>query len=52
LGTDNVVSICSDWPNAEKSLNVAKPLADAAPRSPMRKDLLKLVDEIQSHSEE
>ncbi|MDH4201688.1 MAG: AAA family ATPase [Phycisphaerae bacterium] len=52
LGADNVVSICSDWPNAEKSLNVAKPLADAAPRSAMRKDLQKLVDRIQSHSDE
>jgi pilus assembly protein CpaE len=52
LGADNVVTICSDWSNAEKSLNVAKPLADAAPRSPMRKDFQKLVDQIQSQSEE
>ena len=52
LGTDKVVTVCSDWQNAEKSLNVGKPLADAAPRSAIRKDLLRLVDQIQSHSEE
>ena len=52
LGANNVVTICSDWSNAEKSLNVAKPLADAAPRSPIRKDLLKLVDQIQAQTEE
>jgi Flp pilus assembly CpaE family ATPase len=51
LGASNVVTICSDWSNAEKSLNVAKPLAEAAPRSPMRKDFQKLADGIQSHSE-
>jgi pilus assembly protein CpaE len=51
LGASNVVTICSDWSNAEKSLNVAKPLADAAPRSGMRKDFQKLIGHIQSNSE-
>jgi pilus assembly protein CpaE len=51
LGASNVVTICSDWSNAEKSLNDAKPLAESAPRSPMRKDFQKLVDQIQ-HSEQ
>ena len=52
LGASNVVTICNDWSNAEKSSNVAKPLAEAAPRSLIRKDFQKLVDGIQSHSEE
>jgi pilus assembly protein CpaE len=52
LGAENVYSIRSDWRNAINCLNTGKTLADAAPRSAMRKDLLKLVDEIQSHSEE
>ena len=52
LGADNVYSIRSDWRNAVNCLNTGKTLADAAPRSAMRKDLLKLVDQIQSHSDE
>jgi pilus assembly protein CpaE len=52
LGADNVYSIRSDWRNAMNCLNTGKTLADAAPRSAMRKDLLKLVDQIQSQSEE
>jgi pilus assembly protein CpaE len=52
LGAGNVVAISSDWPSAEKSLNAGKPLAEAAPRSVMRKDFQKLVDQIQLHSED
>ena len=52
LGAENVYSIRSDWRNAMNCLNTGKTLADAAPRSVIRKDLQKLVDQIQSQSEE
>ena len=51
LGTNTVYSIRSDWRNAMNCLNNGKTLADAAPRSPMRKDFQKLIDDIQLHSE-
>lgn len=50
LGTENVYSIRSDWVNAMNCLNNAKTLAEAAPRSGIRKDFQKLVDQIQMHS--
>ena len=52
LGTENVYHIRSDWHNAMNCLNTGKTFADAAPRSGMRKDLQKLADEIQMHSDE
>ncbi|MHC4772488.1 MAG: AAA family ATPase [Planctomycetota bacterium] len=51
LGTDTVYHIRSDWRNAINCLNTGKPLAETAPHSGMRKDFLKLVNEIQLHSE-
>ncbi|MEN8127906.1 MAG: AAA family ATPase [Planctomycetota bacterium] len=52
LGTDTMYSIRSDWRSAISCLNNGKTLADAAPRSVMRKDFQKLVDEIQMHTGE
>ncbi len=52
LGTGNVRSIRSDWRNAMNCLNNGKTLADIAPRSPMRKDFQKLIDEMQTQSDE
>ncbi len=52
LGTGNVRSIRSDWRNAMNCLNNGKILADIAPRSPMRKDFQKLIDEMQTQSDE
>ncbi|MHC5184387.1 MAG: AAA family ATPase [Planctomycetota bacterium] len=51
LGTENICSIRSDWRNAVNCLNTGKTLADAAPKSGIRKDFLKLIDQIQSHSQ-
>ncbi|RKY05210.1 MAG: hypothetical protein DRP56_09175, partial [Planctomycetota bacterium] len=48
LGAGNVRSIRSDWRSAMNCLNNGKTLADAAPRSPMRKDFQKLIDEMQT----
>ena len=50
LGADNVISIRSDWSSAINCLNNGKTLAEVAPRSPMRKDFQKLVNDIQLHS--
>ena len=52
LGAGNVRSIRSDWRSAMNCLNNGKTLADAAPRSPMRKDFQKLIDEMQTHTDE
>ncbi len=52
LGTGNIRSIRSDWRSAMNCLNNGKTLADIAPRSPMRKDFQKLIDEMQTQSDE
>jgi len=52
LGATNVYSIRSDWRNAMNCMNNGKTLAEAAPRSGMRKDFQKLVEEIQTHTGE
>jgi len=52
LGTGNVRSIRSDWRSAMNCLNNGKTLADIAPRSPMRKDFQKLIDEMQTPADE
>ncbi len=48
LGVKNMYHIRSDWRNAMHCQNKGKTLAEAAPRSKMRKDFLKLVSEIQN----
>ncbi|MCE5185278.1 MAG: AAA family ATPase [Planctomycetaceae bacterium] len=46
LGSDQMVLIRSDWRSAMNCLNKGKTLAEAAPRSGMRKDFLKLISRI------
>lgn len=52
LGTEQMYLIRSDWRSAMNCLNKGKTLAEAAPRSGMRKDLLKLVSRIRKNDNE
>ena len=47
LGIKSMYHIRSDWRNAVNCLNKGKTLAEVAPRSGMRKDIQKLVSDIQ-----
>ncbi|MCI0499670.1 MAG: AAA family ATPase [Planctomycetales bacterium] len=47
LGTDNMYLIRSDWRSAMYCVNHGKTLAEAAPRSVIRKDIQKLATDIQ-----
>lgn len=46
IGADRIHLIRSDWRTAMTCLNRGKTLAEAAPRSGMRKDLLKLIEKV------
>jgi len=46
IGADCIHLVRSDWRTAMNCLNRAKTLAEAAPRSGMRKDLLKLIEKV------
>jgi pilus assembly protein CpaE len=46
IGADHIHLMRSDWRTAMTCLNRGKTLAEAAPRSGMRKDLLKLIDHV------
>lgn len=52
LGADQIFLIRSDWRNAMHCLNKGKTLAEAAPRSGMRKDFLKLISRIRRNDNE
>jgi pilus assembly protein CpaE len=52
IGADQMVLIRSDWRSATTCLNKGKTLAEAAPRSGMRKDFLKLISRIRKNDNE
>jgi pilus assembly protein CpaE len=41
-----VARLSNDYPNATRALNFGKPLSDAAPKSPLRRDMAKLASQV------